>query len=156
LSAEKKKGYFIIKKSNQPSPFDKYIKNKVEPFQGRMNTLANSIEVLLDDIFKKTRSMTPKMETFGRKIDRFGKNRSNLEKYTPSFDELLYKLKRFNKYWNISKHGMVLGEENMKDITIVDRKDDVYYVFDKKKIEEIEQDFAQIQKALIEIQKSII
>ena len=51
---------------------------------------------------------------------------------------------------------MVLGEENMKDITIVDRKDDVYYVFDKKKIEEIEQDFAQIQKALIEIQKSII
>ena len=154
MSAEKKKVHFIMKTSNQASPLDKYFE-KVERFRGRMDTLANSIEILLNNILKRLGITPPNM--FGRKICIVKTNKrvhSTLHRCTPNFDELVYRLERFNENWNISKHGMISADsEEPKVIKFV--KDNFEYVFDEKKIEEIEQEFTQIQQTLITIQKSL-
>lgn len=144
-------GVPIIKKNDQPSSLNHYFQ-KVKNFHGDMNLYANSIEIILDGILEKIGIKPPKL--FGRKIDKFERNKLNLNKYTANFDELLEKLKRFNEDWNISKHGMCSAKENIKDITLY--KDGVFHVFDEKKIEQINQEFTQIQKALIEIHESIV
>jgi len=130
--------------------FEKYLM-QVANFQGKMNQLASSIEIILNDILEKIGIRPPR--TFGGKIDVFGRNKSKLNKYTGNFDELLGKLKGFNENWNITKHGMAVGGPDIKDITVF--KNGFFYVFDDKKREEIDQEFAQIQSALIAIHKKL-
>lgn len=151
MSAGKKKVHFIMKTSNQASPLDKYIK-KVERFRGRIDTLANSTEILLDDILKRLGITPPKM--FGGKISKVKRNKLTLHRFTPNFDELVDKLEKFNENWIISKHGTISADSaESKVIKLV--KDDFEYVFDEKKIKEIGQEFTQIQQALITIQKHL-
>jgi len=140
-----------MKTSNQASPLDKYIK-KVERFRGRIDTLANSVEILLDDILKRLGITLPKM--FGGKISKVKRNKLTLHRFTPNFDELVDKVEKFNENWIISKHGKISADTaESKVIKLV--KDDFEYVFDEKKIKEIGQEFTQIQQALITIQKSL-
>jgi len=149
-NGRKKKAVFIIKTDNKPSALDKYLQDTAN-FRGNMDLYANSMEVLLDDILRKIGTKPPKM--FGEKIDRLRKNKRKWSRYTAKPDELLKKLTSFNADWIISKHGTSLAEPNITNITLV--KDDVYYVFDKKKIEDIKKEFTQIQHSLIEIQKKL-
>jgi hypothetical protein len=142
-------GESIIKQSNRESFFDEYSKD-VALFQGKMNQCASSIEIVLDDIFEKSGIRPPKM--LGCKISKLRESRSYFSAYSGNFDDLLKKLEKFNSNWVISKHGMVVGGENIKNITLF--KDGSFHVFDKKKIEEIQHEFTQIQTVLIEIHKS--
>jgi hypothetical protein len=85
---------------------EKYL-SEIYIFQGQMNGMANSIDLLLQVIFERIGTDIPKM--LGRKISKFKNCKSTiLVKYTGDFDELIKKLERFNEYWNISKHGMVV------------------------------------------------
>jgi hypothetical protein len=135
----------MVKPNNHPYSIDDYFK-EVALFQGMMNQCANSIEIVLDGILEKVGSCPILL---GRKINELEKSKSSLERLSVSFDELLTKLRRFNFNWTISKHGMAVAGEKIRDVTL--RKDGVQYVFDRKKVEEIRQEFTQIQILLVEI-----
>jgi len=129
--------------------FKNYLKD-IFIFQGKMNGLANSIELMLEVIFEKIGIAPIKM--LGSKISKFEKCKSTLSsKYTGNFDELVSKLKKFNEDWKITKHGMIVGGQ--QDLTI--HKNNKYHKFDKKKQIEIGQEFTQIMEGLIEISKGI-
>jgi len=64
---------------------------------------------------------------------------------------LVEKLKTFNKNWNITKHGMVVG--GTKNFTM--HKDDAFHIFEQSKVDEINNEFTQIMKALIEISNGL-
>lgn len=135
--------------NNSSSPLDKYLQY-VANFQGMMNQLASSIEIVLDDILRKIGINPPKM--LGEKISKFKENVPNLNKYNANLDELLLKLTSFNANWVLSKHGMP-ATGNLKDIAFF--KDGIVYVFDNKKIEDIKHEFTFIQEALIEIHRKL-
>src|SRR4030043_28610 len=105
----------FIKQNNRQSSFDKYSQD-VALFQGKMNQFASSIEIVLDGIFEKSRIRPPKM--LGCKISKLRENRSCFSAYSGNFDDLLKKLEKFNSNWVISKHGMIVGGENIKNITL--------------------------------------
>lgn len=119
-------------------------------FQGKMNGLANSIELMLEVIFEKIGIAPLKM--LGSKISKFeGCKPSLASRYTGDFDVLVEKLKKFNENWKITKHGMIVsGQQNL---TI--HKDGRLYIFEQRKQAEIEQEFTQIMNGLIEISKGI-
>jgi len=72
--------------------FEKYIQNMCI-FQGKMNLLANSIDLLLGVILEKSGMKTPKM--LGSKIKEFKNLQSDLENcYNSDFVELTNKLDR--------------------------------------------------------------
>jgi len=139
----------FIKQNNRQMSFDKYVKDAYL-FQGKMNQCASSMEIVLDSIFEKSGIRPPKM--LGCKISKLRESRSCFSAYSGNFDDLLKKLEEFNSNWVICKHGMIVGGENMKNITLF--KDGSFHIFDKKKIEEIQHEFTQIQTVLIEIHKS--
>ena len=119
-------------------------------FQGQMNAMANSIDLMLNVILEEEGVKLPKM--LGGKISEFGKRKAVLaDKYTGDFDELIKKLRKFNENWVIAKHGMIVG--GLEDLTI--RKDDKLHTFVPKRQEEIGQEFTENMKALIEISKGI-
>ena len=129
------------------SEFNAYISN-ITFFKGEMNDLANSIEIVLDLIFKNMGYKNPKM--LGEKIRQFKNYRSTITiRHSGDFDELVDKLSKFNKNWIITKHGITVN--GMKEPTIC--KDGIFYVFDEKKRREISQDFSKIMEDLIGISK---
>ena len=131
----------------EESEFNAHISNMTF-FKGEMNDLANSIEIVLNLIFKNMGYKNPKM--LGAKIRQFKDYKSTISiRYSGDFDELVDKLNKFNQNWIITKHGMTVG--GMKEPTIC--KDGIFYVFDEKKRLEISQDFSQIMKDIIEISK---
>ncbi len=138
----------FIKQNNRQSSFDK--SQDVALFQGMMNRCASSIEIVLDGIFEKSGIRAPKM--LGGKISKLRESRSCFGAYSGDLDGLLKKLEKFNSNWVICKHGMMVCGENMKDITFF--KDGSLHVFDRKRIEEIQHEFTQIQTVLVEIHKS--
>jgi hypothetical protein len=88
----------------------------------------------------------------GGKINKFKKSKSTLAgNYIEDFEGLIDRLEKFNKYWVISKHGMIVGGTEHQTI----HKDGNFYIFDRGKQDEIGQGFTQIMGALIEISKQI-
>jgi len=146
-----------MKTSNKASSLDTYLE-KVERFRGRMDTLANSIEILLDDVLKRLGIALPERSMFGRKICKLKTSkraRMTLNNSISDFDDLTLRLERFNENWIISKHGMMSADSaEPKVIKLV--KNNSEHVFDEKKIEEIERDFTYIQQTLTMVQKSLI
>ena len=129
--------------------FNEYL-NSISMFIGNMTQMANSIELMLNVIFEKIGISHPRM--LGPKINEFEECKSTLsENYIGDFDILVDKLKIFNKNWNITKHGMVVG--GTKNFTI--HKDDAFYTFEQSKVDEINNEFTQIMKALIEISNGL-
>jgi hypothetical protein len=129
------------------SEFNLYNGN-MQIFKGKMNDLANSIEIVLELIFEKIGVKSPKM--LGQKIKKFEDSKSTISiRYSGDFNDLVDKLRKFNDNWVIAKHGMTVG--GGEELTI--HKDGVSYVFDEKKRLEIDQDFSQIMEDLIEISK---
>jgi hypothetical protein len=129
------------------SEFNLYNGN-MQMFKGKMNDLANSIEIVLELIFEKIGAKSQKM--IGPKIRTFEAYKSTISiRYSGDFNELVDELRKFNENWVITKHGMTVGGRN--ELTI--HKDGICYVFDEKKRLEIDQDFSQIMKNLIEISK---
>jgi len=127
--------------------FEGYLKDMFI-FQGKMNAMANSIELILEVIFEKIGIAPIKM--LGSKISKFEKCKPTLVgKYTGNFDGLVSKLEKFNEDWKIMKHGMIVGGQ--QDLTI--HKNNKFHKFDKKKQVEIEQEFTQIMEGLIEISR---
>jgi len=115
-----------------------------------MNSLANSIELMIEVIFENSGIHSQQM--LGAKIKKFEENKSILTgNYTGNFGKLVEKLRRFNNNWNVTKHGMiVLGSPVM---TI--RKNGKFFLFDQKIQDVIDQEFSQIMKALIEISNKL-
>ena len=131
--------------------FDTYL-TRMEMFRGRMDDLANSIELMLTIILEGTRIKLGKKEMLGSKIGKFEKSQETLNsKHTGDFGELMEKLNEFNENWVITKHGMTSGGQ--KDLTIY--KDGKFHIFDQRKQDEIVREFTKIMGALIEISRGI-
>jgi hypothetical protein len=115
-------------------------------FQGEMNMMANSIDLLLGFIFELKKIESTAM--LGPKIEVFKKN-GNVwsQKYTGDLKKLVQKLKAFNKNWIITKHGtIVLGKPNLTF-----RKDDKFFEFSQSHQEEIKHEFSLIMRELTQI-----
>lgn len=129
--------------------FNEYL-SSISMFIGGMTQKANSIELMLKDIFEKKEIRNSRM--LGSKIYEFKKRKSTLsDNYTGDFDILVDKLIRFNENWNITKHGMVVG--GTQNFTI--HKDGAFHIFDQSKVNEINNEFTQIMKALIKISNGL-
>ena len=122
--------------------------DRTNQYIGRMNVLANSIDLMLDVILEKLNIPPPKM--LGRKINTFEKCEQLLERdYNENIDNLVSKLNKFNETWIITKHGMVIGGSEY--ITIY--KDGYNHIFDPKKQSQIDQEFSTIMADLVRISK---
>ncbi len=121
---------------------------RAELFRGRMDSLASSIDFLLNKILERTPIVFKNNETLGRKIKKFNQNKAGLIKeYAGDFNILAKNLKEFNNDWIITKHGMIVGGK--QDFCF--SKDDTLYIFDQKKREEINRQFEEIMRSLTEI-----
>ena len=129
--------------------FNEYL-SSISMFIGGMTQKANSIELMLKVIFEKNGIHNSRM--LGSKINKFEECKSTLsDNYTGDFDILVDKLKIFNKNWNITKHGIVVG--GTQNFTI--HKNDAFHIFDQSKVDEINNEFTQIMEALIEISNGL-
>ena len=115
-------------------------------FQGKMNIMANSIDLLLGFTLEHIGVKPPRM--LGSKIGKFieSNNKASL-KYSGDMSNLMDKLKRFNNHWNITKHGMITG--GYESLTF--HKNGKYHTFDKTKQNEIKLEFSDIMSELTEI-----
>jgi len=132
--------------------FDEYLEAGFK-FQGLMNGLANSIDLMLGFILENL-GIQPYRMMLGKKIGKFKFEKSKAflaDKYTGDFDKLIEKLQEFNENWIITKHGMIVGGH--KDLTF--HKDGKLHTFDLKRQEEIDREFTEIMKALTEIWNSL-
>ena len=117
------------------SDFDTEIINSYV-FQGQVNAMANSLEIIIDKILEDQK-ITPKKLLSG-KVGQL--------KEIISDDNLISELIKFNKTWNITKHGkMTVGLKEH----IMFRKDKGAYVFTKERQEEISENFTNTMKKLI-------
>ena len=136
--------------------FDAYLA-RMEVFRGRMDELANSIELMLVFILKVIGIKLGRKEMLGSKISKFERSQETLEsKYSGDFGGLVDKLRKFNENWVITKHGITVGGQGVsgpEDLTF--HKDNKCHTFDPKRQEEIVQEFTKIMGALIEISKGI-
>ena len=112
-------------------------------FQGTMNMMANSIDLLLGFTFENVGIRPPRM--LGSKINKFIESNNEVSiKYSGDTSHLIDKLRRFNNHWNIIKHGMIVG--GLENLTF--RKDDKFHTFDKAKQDEIKSEFSEIMREL--------
>lgn len=129
--------------------FEAYTRDSTT-YMGKMNIMANSIDLVIGVIFEKTQKRPIKM--LGSKIIEFEKSKQILEHlYSGDFDEFVRKLERFNKNWVVTKHGMLVG--GTQNMTIY--KDERMYIFDQRKQKEIDDEFTQIMSGLAEIKNKI-
>jgi hypothetical protein len=117
-------------------------------FPGKINVMANSIELLLDVILEKAGVSANPRATLGAKINAFQKAAILKEsKGDWNVEEIVIKLKDFNKSWNITKHGMIVC--GTSDLTFY--KDKGKYVFDKNKLDVIDREFSEVMATLTQI-----
>ena len=153
-------GVPIMKVGNKPSTLDNY-PHYAACFMGYMNMCANSIELVLDSIVRKTGEKP--QGTLGSKINRIQELKKEKKKgYEAIQEELIKRLKDFNRNWNICKHGLpVTGPEVVSppiECPIVFdeiklHKNNIPHPFDKKKIDRIYGDFTRTMRELTELQK---
>ena len=112
-----------------------------------MNRLANSHEIIIDNILEKKRLLG--IKTFGGKITKL---KETIESINTSFDklELIQGLREFNDYWIITKHGM-----EVLNATFVYVKDGIIMQFTDELIKIIGLKFTENQKKLIELSNII-
>lgn len=116
-------------------------------FSGRMDVLANNIDLLISVILEKLGHKLNK-KPLGPKIGLFKKSEPILSsKYSGEFNLLIDKLDRFNANWNATKHGMIVGGTPC----ITFQKDGSFFTFDPKKIVEIDSEFTETMANLTEI-----
>ena len=108
-----------------------------------MSRCANSHEILINEFLEKKDILVPK--TLGRKITKLAEA---IKGTTLSFnkEEFILSLKKFNSYWNITKHGM-----EILNVPFAYVKDGTVTEFNDKLIETIGSEFTENQKKLIEI-----
>lgn len=129
--------------------FEAYTRDSMT-YLGKMNIMANSIDLVIGVIFEKTSKKTYK--NVRKQNYWIWKTKQILEHlYTGDFDEFVRKLERFNKNWVVTKHGILVG--GTQKITIY--KDERMYIFDQRKQEEIDDEFTQIMSWLSEITNKI-
>jgi len=127
--------------------------NNAMIFQGKMNLMANSIDLLLGFILENIKLKPPKM--LGTKISEFKGNMAILSlRYSGDFSELVQDLRKFNEHWITTKHGMVVGGQEINDLTF--HKDGKFHIFNKKTQNEIDSEFTQTMQNITEIHNSLI
>lgn len=116
-------------------------------FSGRMNMMANSIDLLISAILEKL-GHNLNRKPLGPKIGLFRKSEPILSsKYSGEFDLLIDRLDRFNANWNATKHGMMVGGTSF----VTFQKNGLSFIFDPKKIAEIDREFTETIANLTEI-----
>ena len=130
--------------------FDLYLK-RMSDFQGKMNMMANSIELLLNVIVERLK-LEPKLSI----REKLKLLRCNLSKL-PELNELNYQklfsdIIAFNKIWNISKHGMVVGGSEILTLN----KNNTFHQFTNERINEINNNFSYIIKRLTLINNTLV
>ncbi|MBA7617956.1 hypothetical protein ES703_25274 [subsurface metagenome] len=120
-------------------------------FQGNMNLMANSIDLLLGFTLENIGIKPPRM--LGNKINKFNESKNKVSlKYTGDTSNLIDKLRRFNNHWNITKHGMIAGGYDK----LTFRKDGKFHTFNKAKQDEIKLEFSEIMSELTEIHNATL
>jgi hypothetical protein len=114
--------------------------------QGRMNTMANSIEILLEEFFRLNSKGSPK--SFKAKINQFNDILLKQQKETAfSLQDLSKDLVNFNENWDTTKHGKtILGTPEITFLWM-----NKIETFNEERIKKIEQNFTEIQKRLIKL-----
>lgn len=126
--------------------FNKYMVN-CQNFSGKMNVMANSIDLIISFILEDLGYELGR-KTLGAKINLFEKKESQLlSSYSGDLNLLIAKLNRFNKNWNVTKHGMVVGGSRY----ITFSKDGTLFEFNPNTIIEIDEEFTEIMKGINEI-----
>lgn len=149
---------FIEKSNDKPSEMDNYL-HYVACYMGLMNILANTIEVYLNDILERLK-VNNKPRTLGSKISLLKSLEKEKSVNIPV--GLIRKLEEFNHDWNICKHGIPIGSNEVlsKPITcpiMFDKinlwKDGIPHTFDKEKIKNNYDNFGTTLRILKEFRK---
>ena len=116
------------------------ILEKSRQIQGRMNELANSVDILLGTFLKKN-NISSKM--LGDKI-------KQLQIYFTNNDigdenNLIFRLKKFNSIWIFMKHGFLVHGAT----SFTFQKDGEIKTITEKEFEELCNEFTYIQKDLL-------
>ncbi|MBI2449502.1 hypothetical protein HYV49_04360 [Candidatus Pacearchaeota archaeon] len=114
---------------------------KNHSFQGQMNGMAKSIEIVIDKILEQN-DVKPR-GSFGNRIKQF-------KEVCPEFPELLGDLMNFNEFWNITKHGVIIMGADISESFF---KDEETHKFNQQRKEEISKNFTEVMKKLIVISK---
>ena len=113
--------------------------------QGNINSMANSSELLIDEILKKQEVQFSPRSSFSRRLDVLEETIADLNTNVDKV-EMMRSLRTLNKYWDITKHGKMVGN---LDLTFL--KDRVITQFTKELIKEIINDFTENQKRFLVI-----
>jgi len=118
-------------------------------FQGWMNNLANSHEVLINHILIKSEIPVKEGTMLGTKISMLEKM---LKQINTDFDkeELINSLRVFNKYWIITKHWMTAANEK-KEIAFINMSTKEIRVFNDDLRKTISEKFTENQGKLMSI-----
>ncbi len=137
----------------EQTEFDKYIM-MCTIFSGKMNTMANSIDLVIKVILENLRQDFKERDMLGRKIKLFKQNKDKISPvYSGDFDELVKKIERFNGNWNVTKHGMIVG--NMNPYPTFE-KDGAIYGFDPQTIRGIDSEFSEIMSSISIISNKLL
>ncbi len=129
--------------------FDKYMQDSFK-FQGLMNGMANSIELMLEVILERNKAKCKDGITLGTKIGLLEKQKDFIKpRFSGDFDLLIGKIRTFNKNWTITKHGMVVA--GLTELTF--HKNNQFHSFSDETQSKIKNEFSEIMSNLIEISK---